>query len=379
MKKRSHVFIAVMLVFACVMSVGLAACGADKPGTNAAASDTAGGAPEATSGDTSDATSGDASDSSQSAEEIELLPFEGFAYDLPDGYEAPTDRPGEIHEETYTTYVYDNAGNRGEELEATLYVYTPAGYDSGKQYNVIYLMHGSNEEAGYWLGAGPYAEGGERYNSEHAKYTANVFEHMIADGRCGEAILVTPTFMDQYTHFGGGSNTKWIRLSYQFKNDILPFVEAKYSTYAGGDVSPENLIATREHRAYAGLSMGSMTGFQAIWGGCVDYFAYIGNFSGCDPNNQGIVESVVEGLKTDFAGYDIKYWFNGTGTKDTAEQDHLTNYAKMVELAGDFFSEGEDYMNGDNCIMVDKPDYGHAYNGWIVDLYNVLNVFFKVP
>ena len=371
MKKKGIAFIAMTLAIACVMSIGLIACSTDSPETNT-------GIPAAA---TSNPIPSDTPPTAEPTEEVKIIPFEDFAYDLPDGYEVPTDRSGEIHEETYTTCLYDDEGNRGEEIEATLYVYTPAGYDPGKQYNIIYLMHGSGEEAGYWLGAGPYAEGGERYQSDQAKYTTNVFEHMIADGRCGEAILVTPTLMDQFTnedYFGGSAITKLIRMSYQFRNDILPFVESRYSTYAGGDVSDAGLIASRDHRAYAGLSLGSMIGFQAIWMNCVEYFAYIGNFSGCDANDGSIAYAVAETLNTRYADYDIKYWYNGNGTNDHLHYDHVAGYAIMLEQCPDKFTEGKDYANGQNCIFVDKPDKDHTYNSWIVDFYNVMSVFFKV-
>lgn len=360
--------VAMMLIIVRIMSAGLTACGADDPETKPEASAPPP-APDTAPGDTSAA--------GEPAEEKQLIPFEDFAYDLPDGYETPTGQPGEIHEETYTTYLYDNAGNRGEEIEATLYVYTPAGYDPAKPYNVIYLMHGSGEEEGYWLGAGPYAEGGKRYNSAHAKYTTNVLDHMIADGRCDEAILVTPTFMDQYAHFGGSSSTKWIRVSYQFKNDILPFVESKYSTYAAGDVSDAGLIASRDHRAYAGLSLGSVIGFRTIWTDCLEYFAYIGNFSGCDAIDGSIAYTVAEALNTKYAGYDIKYWYNGNGTNDHLHNDHVAGYAIMLEQCPDKFTEGKDYASGQNCIFVDKPNKGHTYDSWIVDFYNVMSIFFK--
>ena len=374
MKKRTKTLVAMMLVIACIMSVGLTACNADSPGatnTNSPATQTPGPTPS----ETPDATPSVApTESGPAGGDAVENPFDLFVYDLPDGYKKPNELAGTVTLEEYTTYVYDEDGVPGEEISAAMYVYTPYGYDPSKEYNILYLMHGGGESEGYWFGEGPYAEGGEKYNKATAKYTTNVVDNMIADGVCGDVIIVTPTFYNNYN-----ATNNLARFRYEMKNDIIPFVEAKYSTYAGGDVSAENLVATRDHRAYAGFSMGSMTGFEAIWGGCVDYFAYIGNYSGCDPNGVGIVETVVNGLKANYADYDIKYWYNGTGTKDTAEKDHLDNYAKMLELSGDIFSEGENYAEGDNCIMVDKPDKGHAYNGWIVDLYNSLLVFFKVP
>lgn len=372
MKKRNRKFTAMILAIASILCIGMTGCSADSPGGKN--SETPASQTPAVDTPVSTPTPPSAETPSAPVEEESTNPFEIFAYDLPDGYKKPNEQAGTVTEEHYVTYVYDENGVPGEEMEATLYVYTPYGYDPSKEYNILYLMHGGGDAEGYWFGVGPYAEGGERYNKAQQKYTTNVADNMIANGDCGDVIIVTPTF---YNNFNATNDLA--RFRYEMKNDIIPFVEGKYSTYAKGDVSVENLIATRDHRAYAGLSMGSMTGFQAIWGGCVDYFSYIGNFSGCDPSDSGVVETVVEGLKTVFADYTVKYWYNGTGTKDTAEQDHLRNYEKMVKLAGDFFSEGENYAEGNNCIMVDKPDKGHAYNGWIVDFYNVLNVFFKVP
>lgn len=378
MIKRKIARIVLMLTMSCTMSVGLSACS-----TSSIESTTE--EPTASQGETevveTEETTTAVDESAVAGNEEDDCPYELFAYDLPDGYKKPTDQPGEIHEETYTTYLYDENGEKGEEITATLYVYTPHGYDESKQYNIVYLMHGIGDDEGYWLGAGDYAEGGDKYSKSTAKYTTNVFEHMIEDDLCEESILVTPTFMDQFADddvYADDSTSKLIKFSYQFKNDIIPYVEAKYATYAGGDVSEENLIATRDHRAYAGLSMGSMTGFQAIWMNCVEYVSYIGNFSGCDAQGTGIAEQVAETLNSKYSDYDIKYWYNGNGTIDSVHDDHVEGYAIIMGACADKFTEGEDYVNGQNAIFVDKPGKGHAYNSWIVDFYNIMNVFFKV-
>ena len=279
------------------------------------------------------------------AEEAES-PFQVFVYDLPKGYKKANEHAGTVTEEKYTTYKYDENGAAGEPMEATLYVYTPYGYDESKEYNILYLMHGGGDNEGYWFGMKEYAPGGEKYSKAQQKYTVNVLDNMIANGVCGDVIVVTPTFYNNFNATGDLA-----RFMYEMKNDIIPTVEAKYATYAKGNVSAENLIATRGHRAYAGLSMGSMTGFEAIW--------------------------LVDKKNGEFAPYAINYWYNGTGTKDSAEPDHVAGYAIILEKGASFLQEGEDLAKGDNCILVNKPEKGHAYNGWIVDLYNVLNVFFK--
>jgi len=303
-------------------------------------------------------------------------PFRTFVFDLPKGIKKANEQAGTVTKETYTTYVYDENGNPGEAMEATLYVYTPCGYDAGKEYNILYLMHGGGDNEGYWFGMAEYAEGGAKWSKAQQKYTVNVVDNMIANGTCGEVIIVTPTFYNNYN-----KTQDLARFMYEMKNDIIPTVEAKYATYAKGDVTPENLIATRDHRAYAGLSMGSMTGFEAIWGGCVDYISWIGNFSGfAGPGDavdrDGAAQRLVDTKNGAFADYPVNYWYNGTGTKDSAEPDHVAGYALILAKGANFLQEGEDLAAGDNCILVNKPEKGHAYNGWIVDLYNVLQVFF---
>ena len=305
-------------------------------------------------------------------------PSSVFVYNLPRGYKKVIDHAGTVTEEKYLTYKYDENGVAGEPMEATLYVYTPYGYDASREYNILYLMHGGGENEAYWFGLREYAKGGEKYSKSQKKYTTMVVDNMIANGICDDVIIVTPTF---YNNFNATHDLALFR--YEMKNDIIPMVEAKYATYAKGDVTPENLIATRDHRAYAGLSMGSMTGFQAIWGGCIDYFAYIGNFSawaiaGNADESAAYADTLLKEKTEDFADYPIKYWYNGTGTEDVAREGHLIGYAAMLEKGGSLFQEGEDYLHGDNCIMVDMPGKGHSYDAWIVDLYNVLNVFFKI-
>lgn len=304
-------------------------------------------------------------------EENEDDPYSLFDYDCPDGYdEARTDgKTGEIKTETYTTYTYSADGTRGEEVQATAYVYLPYGYDADKQYDVLYLLHGGGENEGYWFNVGDYAPGGDKYRPTPKKYTIELLDNMMGNGDCQPTIVVTPTINTNGTD----------KFYYEFKNDLIPAIESKYSTYADKDITPESLTDSRDHRAYAGFSMGSMTSFQSIWMHSLDYVSYIGSFSGCDPSNTGLVDSVIESYEENFSEYDVNYWFCGTGTRDTAHDEFVENYNKFLQNApAGLLQEGEDYMSGDNCIFVDKPGKGHSYQGWIVDLYNVMKVFFKV-
>lgn len=66
----------------------------------------------------------------------------------------------------------------------------------------------------------------------------------------------------------------------ELRNNIIPAVEGKFSTYAGGDTGEESLITSREHRAFAGLSRGSMTVCRSGLTQNADIIAWFGSIPG---------------------------------------------------------------------------------------------------
>ena len=161
-------------------------------------------------------------------------------------------------------------------VEKDLYVYLPYGYDESKDYNVIYLMHGGGEDEKYWL-----------TEERMGKGTVALLDRMVDKGEMEPTIIVCPTFYS----FEGGSSRKaitvlgqlrWRQVVFwqELRNDVIPLIETTYHTYAHGDVSEENLKATREHRGFAGFSMGSATSLQSAFIHCFDIMAYIGSYSG---------------------------------------------------------------------------------------------------
>ena len=199
----------------------------------------------------------------------------------------------------------------------------------------------------------------------------------------GSVTFFRNSFMNQFDEghylFAPGTDAWLETFAYEFRNDILPFVEAKYATYADFFPTEEKLIESRAHRAYAGFSMGSFTGFHAIWMHCLPYVGYIGNFSGCDIQNTGIAAQVAEKLNGDCAGYPVLYWYNGSGTKDSLHNEHLAAYRMILSACPDSLREGSDLSAGQNAFFVDKPGKAHNFENWIVDLYNITSVFFRAP
>ncbi|MCX7013502.1 MAG: alpha/beta hydrolase-fold protein [Candidatus Sumerlaeota bacterium] len=151
-----------------------------------------------------------------------------------------------------------------------LYVYTPPDYLTSpkEKYPVLYLLHGSGDDESAWSMIG----------------RANVIlDNLIAQGKAKPMIVAmfNGHAMPPGTKREEGQADK---AEVDLAEDVLPFVESRY-----------RVIADRERRAVAGLSMG---GRQAADIGLnhLDKFAWVGCFSGAI-NMQGTEWPLPEALK----------------------------------------------------------------------------------
>ena len=267
------------------------------------------------------------------------------------------DQKGSIEEMEYETPLY--VSDPETIVTKHLWVYLPYGYDESKQYNILYLMHGGGESEIYWLA-------GEQWG----QMTRNALDNMIKNGVCDPFIVVTPTFYPpegDYENPEGAQDLTYV-FAKELRNEIVPLVEAKYSTYAGKDVSEANLIATRDHRAFAGLSMGSMTSIHSALMENVDLFGWVGSYSGAKTE----VSDFKAALDSDrYKDYKINFWYNGNGKADIAHDEHDEFVHKVLEEMPERFKDGE------NFAWIDLKDGSHSYASWLVDLYNCMLVFFK--
>ena len=244
-------------------------------------------------------------------------------------------------------------------VEKEVYIYLPYGYDETKDYNVLYLMHGGGDDASYWLG---------RMGSG----TLPVLDRMVDKGEMEPTIIVCPTFYsfpgEDGAAYSFASSVLPCYFWMELKNDVIPLVETTYSTYAKGDVSEENLKATREHRAFAGLSMGSATSLQSAFTHCFDVMAWIGSFSG----SLTLPETLENALKSDeYKDLPVKFWYNGNGGNDMAHDEHQAFWQTLLADMPERFTDGE------NTCWVEFKGGSHAYNCWLPHLYNCLRIFFK--
>lgn len=291
-------------------------------------------------------------------------------------YVVECEQKGTIETLSYNCHSYTLEAVTGEKdimVDKSLCVYLPYGYDGSQQYDILYLMHGTGDFENYWIGE----------DSKMGGSTRNMLDNMIAAGTSKPVIIVTPTYYSPTEEMGFRDMTtdelfdaandpyadEWpVYFWQELRNDIIPLVESTYSTYAGGDTSVENLQATRDHRGFAGLSRGSMTTVNSGMMHCADLFAYIGSYSGVWADFDEF-KSILE--SDEYKDYDFKYWYNGNGSADFSLENHETFLKRALEEMPERFADGE------NVAWIVFKGGAHAYNCWLIDLYNSLLVFFK--
>ena len=299
--------------------------------------------------------------------------------DAIDDLKVPCAEQGTIVELSYTTpaYAVNEMLGKNETMDKTLQVYLPYGYDESLQYNILYLLHGTGGKDTYWF-----------FNAE-PETARNVLDNMIQQGLCEPLIVVTPCYIteirgkefkikddmvaayakeyqDSYLKVRNDLWTEFFR--YELRNDIIPLVESQFSTFAGKNVSEESLVASRGHRALAGLSRGSMAVMRAGMLSNLDIISCFGNYSGIWLDFEKLEEAL---RKSD---YSVKFWYNGTGTNDavgSAAENQLNFHNMVMEKLSDII------IDGDNYCMIVKDGGAHDFPSWITDLYNSLLVFFR--
>ncbi|MBR6643651.1 MAG: hypothetical protein IKL28_08340 [Lachnospiraceae bacterium] len=279
-----------------------------------------------------------------------------FVYEMPAAMLQKTDKKGTVERFLYNTETYDERVSLP--MAKAAWVYLPYGYDSKKQYNVLYLLHGGGVNEDWWFKMFPD--------------TVTILDNMMAQGICEPCIIVTPTY---YRGTEADRNAEFITEHFRFElcNDLIPAIEEHYSTYTGGDVSEENLIKTRKHRAFAGLSLGSMTTYRAAFYNNYDLFSWYGPFSGCcGPKGdravevKRIIETLENGVNNNLP---LDYLFCCNGDQDIAYEEHVEIMSNVTKTCN-ILKEGENY---DFFII---PGGVHDMKAWQLHLYHALQIFF---
>lgn len=246
--------------------------------------------------------------------------------EIPADYYSEADEQGTLVELDYDTYESFSYEEGTQPLQKRAIVYLPYGYSEEENYNIVYLMHGgwSNETTNLGTPSAPSA-------------FKNVIDNAIQSGAFAPLIIVCPTYNN--TNENGQDSDNYslaLQLTRNYHNelvnDLIPAVEGRYAGYAES-ASEQDLIAARDHRAFMGFSMGSVTTWRTFEY-CLDYFRYFFPSSGAiTPSGDAralsfIFENAEElGINTD--GYSL--WGGSAGARMAAE---LGSYG-AAEYGGD--------------------------------------------
>jgi enterochelin esterase-like enzyme len=168
-------------------------------------------------------------------------------------------------------------------------VYTPPDYSQDKKYPVLYLLHGIGGDETEW----------QRFARPNV-----ILDNLLADGKVTPMIVVMPNGRAQKNDRAGGnvfaSAPAFAAFEQDLLNDVIPTIESRYS-----------VLADREHRALAGLSMGGGQSFN-FGLAHLDKFAWVGAFSAA-PNTKPATDLVPD---PDKARQQLKLLWIGCGKKD---------------------------------------------------------------
>jgi enterochelin esterase-like enzyme len=290
----------------------------------------------------------------------------------PQGFDAPRQgiATGRVERVEYTSSV---TGGKKPAM-----VYTPAGYSSSQRYPVLYLLHGIGGNETHWTGPGA---------------AAAILDNLIADKKAVPMIVVMPhgrSSNEPETLLFGGRGGRSVRgaapaeppagggparqgapagdgraggrggaaMAVEFQayaaferellSDLVPFIESKYS-----------VLADREHRALAGLSMGG--GQSLNFGlGNLETFAWVGGFSSA-PNTMLPAQLVRDAAA---ARQKLKLLWVSCG-----DQDSLFNISEGVH----------NYLVEQKVPHIWHIDVGggHTFPVWKNNLYHLSTLLFR--
>ena len=247
------------------------------------------------------------------------------------------------HGEVRTVYYYSKV----DESWRPLMVYTPAGYNEGKQsYPVVYIQHGGGEDHRGWMEQGR---------------TAQIMDNLIAAGKAVPMIVVSSNSNVQARSGGFGGGYSWAGMQ-NFRNEmidnIIPFVEKNY-----------RVKKDRKSRAMCGLSMG---GGQSFYIGLrsPEVFANVGVFStgmfgGIRGASNFDLEKEVPGMLTDTKKFNQQFdvFFVSCG-----EQDPRITYTRNIV---------KEMRNGGVEVRFNSYPGDHEWQVWRKSLHEFAQYLFK--
>lgn len=228
-----------------------------------------------------------------------------------------------------------------------VHVYTPPGYerDPSARFPVLYLLHGAGENERGWV------QQGRAQNILDNLLASGSARPMIAIVDSGYAAFATNSVATVQTNAMANATAAFERV---LLNELIPFIDGRYRT-----------LADREHRAMAGLSMGSGQTLN-ITLRHLDQFAWIGSMSG--PPRQGFtVYTAYDGVFRDAAAFNKKVkllWF-GAGTAEERIHTSARDVHEALQRAGI------------RTVFYSSSGTDHEWQTWRRSLHEFVPLLFK--
>ena len=223
-------------------------------------------------------------------------------------------------------------------MKRRMSIYTPPGYDKGKAYPVLYLLHGMGENENGWV------------NQGHVDF---ILDNMIASGEAEEMIVVVMS--------GDIRTTPEIRsvqgktVSDIYVDELVPMIDKTFRT-----------LPDREHRAMAGLSRGGMqTTTTVLTAHNQDKFAWIATLSGLFGINADNVNTVFDGALADPVSFN--------------KQMRLFHISWGTEENGFRIGESVEALKkqGINCVTYVSEGTSHEWLTWRRGFHDLAGKLFK--
>lgn len=211
------------------------------------------------------------------------------------------------------------------------WVWTPHDYTPEKKYPVLYLQHGYGENEIGWIFQG---------------HVGRIADRLLHDGQMKEMLIVMGNGMAKN---GEGFHTSKQAFPEILPKDLIPFIQSRYS-----------VLTDRDHRAMAGLSMGSyQTSLVTLTH--PDMFSYAGLFSGFlrAPWNPVFEPHMAMLEDADRFNSTFRVFYRAMGTEDTfwqsfAKDDEYLE-GKGLNITRETFPGGHDWTVWRRCIRSFLP------------------------
>lgn len=265
-----------------------------------------------------------------------------------------TDSLGTIEYISYPTYDY--FGDSSVSITKNAFVYLPGNYDTSKQYNVLYLMHGIG---------GTEREWGMVDENSRVKI---MLDNLIFNGDIEPFIVVVPNGRSSVNFADASSDyNSFYLFGQELRNDLIPYIDSNYSTYAKYDPNGYDLTTARDHRAMAGLSMGGMQTINIGLCECLDIISYFGAFSAAPTS---YTASHIATVLKDFPNYDINHFYNICGREDNIAIASASAAVSNLATLTDKLTEGEN-------LIWQEVSGAHGFDVWYLGFFNFAQIAFR--